>query len=247
MRGVSRGRGVLLTAVTIVLALVLPAGAAGAHTNVVRNGGFELRLIGWSTSTTTPFPDTAAGWFATRSDTGPVSGLPLRPVPQGRFQAVADQTNPSSNVLYQDITVPTDNARLELALWYHNYAGVFFTPPTLSAAPNPPRPNQQLRIDLIDPSAPLRSLAPGDVLQTLFRTRPGDPSLMPTTRIGADIQGLGGVTVRLRISEVDNQANFTVGVDAVRVFDAATDMQPVPLTVGPASAPLPTGGTPYGR
>jgi hypothetical protein len=71
--------------------------------------------------------------------------------------------------------------------------------------------------------------------------------LLPTTRIGADIQGLGGVTVRLRISEVDNQANFTVGVDAVRVFDAATDMQPVPLTVGPASAPLPTGGTPYGR
>ena len=46
---------------------------------------------------------------------------------------------------------------------------------------------------------------------------------------------------------MDNQANFTVGVDAVRVFDAATDMQPVPLTVGPASAPLPTGGTPYGR
>jgi len=168
-------------------------------------------------------------------------------VPQGRFQAVADQTNPSSNVLYQDITVPTDNARLELALWYHNYAGVFFTPPTLSAAPNPPRPNQQLRIDLIDPSAPLRSLARGDVLRTVFLTRPGDPALLPTTRIGADIRGLGGVTVRLRISEVDNQANFTVGVDAVRVFDAATDIQSVPLTVGPASAPLPTGGTPYGR
>ncbi len=245
MHAVSRGRGVLLTAVTIVLALVLPAGAAAADTNVVRNGGFELRLIGWSTSTTTPFPDTAAGWFATRSDTAPVSGLPLRPVPQGRLQAVADQTGPSSNVLYQDITVPTDNARLELALWYHNFAGVFFTPRTLSAEPS--RRNQQLRIDLIDPSAPLRSLARGDVLQTVFLTRPGDPALLPTTRIGADIQGLGGVTVRLRISEVDNQANFTVGVDAVRVFDAATDMQSVPLTVGPASAPLPTGVTPYGR
>ena len=246
MHGVSRGRGVLLTAVTIVLALVLPAGAAGAHTNVVRNGGFELRLIGWSTSTTTPFPDTAAGWFATRSDTAPVSGLPLRPVPQGRFQAVADQTGPSSNVLYQDITVPTDNARLELALWYHNFAGVFFTPRTLSAEPS--RRNQQLRIDLIDPSAPLRSLAPGDVLQTLFLTRPGDPAFLPTTLIRADIRGrFGGRQVRLRISEVDNQSNFTVGVDAVRVFDAATDIQSVPLTVGPASAPLPTGGTPYGR
>lgn len=245
MHGVSRGRGVLLTAVTIVLALILPAGAARADTNVVLNGGFELRLIGWRTSTTTPFPDTPAGWFATRSDTGPVSGLPLRPVPQGRFQAVADQTNPSSNVLYQDITVPTDNARLELAVWYHNFAREFFTPRTLSAEPS--RPNQQLRIDLIDPSAPLRSLVPGDVLQTLFLTRPGDPALLPTTRIGADIQGLGGVTVRLRISEVDNQSNFTVGVDAVRVFDAAADIQSVPLQLGPASGPLPTGVTPYGR
>jgi len=245
MHGVSRGRGVLLTAVTIVLALILPAGPAGADTNVVLNGGFELRLIGWRTSTTTPFPDTPAGWFATRSDTGPVSGLPLRPAPQWRFQAVADQVGPSSNVLYRDITVPTDDARLELAVWYHNFAREFFTPRTLSAEPS--RPNQQLRIDLIDPSAPLRSLAPGDVLQTLFLTRPGDPAFSPTTRIGADIQGLGGVTVRLRISEVDNQSNFTVGVDAVRVFDAAADIQSVPLKLGPASGPLPTGVTPYGR
>lgn len=235
-------RAILAVALGVVMTLVLPVWSAGAATKAVRNGGFEAGLTGWTTSTQTPF-GTDAGWFATHGNTGPISGLPLQPAPEGLFQAVVDQDAPGSNILYQDIVVPSDSSRLEFALWYINYAPTFFTPRTLSAEPS--RPNQQLRIDLVDPFASPRSLATRDVLQTVFLTNRGQPLFLSTTRISADITGFGGELVRLRIAEVDNQSNFTVGIDAVRVFDAATGAPAVALTPGTVPPAQTTG--PYQR
>ena len=44
-----------------------------------------------------------------------------------------------------------------------------------------PQANQQFRIDLLDPSAPIDSVARGDVLANVFRTSPQDEVARPPT------------------------------------------------------------------
>lgn len=77
------------------------------------------------------------------------------------------------------------------------------------------RPNQQYRVDLLKPTAAPFSVEPGDILATVFRTKPGDPpALTPTLQV-FDLSSFAGSTVRLRFAEVDNLSMFQAGVDAV--------------------------------
>ena len=51
----------------------------------------------------------------------------------------------------------------------------------------------------------------------VYRTEPGDPALQGYRTIRTSLTPFAGRTVRLRFAEVDNQGNFQVGIDQVRI------------------------------
>jgi hypothetical protein len=121
----------------------------------------------------------------------------------------------STNILYQDLTLPSTSAlSLSLILYYDNQAGVFCTPNSLSTTAGC---NQQYRVDIMNPAAPVDSVAPVDVLATVFQTAVGDPLTLAPRAITFDLSAFAGTTVRLRFAEVDNQSLFFASFDAVSV------------------------------
>jgi hypothetical protein len=81
--------------------------------------------------------------------------------PQGKFAAVADVPGPVMQLLYRDIKLGVPMI-LELTLFYANgndgltnYSGPFVTPRTLAINAGP---NQQVRVDVLAPTAGRRLL-----------------------------------------------------------------------------------------
>jgi len=200
--------------VACAAATFLPYSAsADVTTPTLDNGGFETATMsGWMVSEKGEAGD---GWSVVSGRRSPVNSFRIPAPPEGAWQAVTDQGGPGSHVLYRDLVVGTEHpVQLTLRLWFNNRSGVFVTPPTLGAWR---KANQQLRIDLVAPSAPIRSLAADDVLATVFATgRHGMLRLTPTV-LHRDLTAFAGQTVRLRIAEVDNQGFFQVGVDDVQL------------------------------
>ena len=230
----------LVAVVTALLAGGAPA-AASHRGPGPGNGGFEHGMTGWRTAERGNPGD---GWSAVGSARAPVSGYRIQLPSQGEAHALVDQAGPGSHVLYRDLHVTADDLDLVMTLWYRNRAETFHSPATLHAGG---RPNQQLRIDLLRPDAPVRSLAPGDVLATLFRTGRLSPFVLPRRVLRYAMDDFEGQTVRLRIAEVDNQNFFHVAVDAVRLVDRDDDTVALEATggdgvVGPAGS-----GARYGR
>lgn len=224
-RGSRRGYVVLLAGV--LLAVLAPSASAAG--DAIVNGGFETgSLAGWGHAPGHPL-NVDHGWFAVSGGASPITGIPIPSAPSGRFQAVTDQTGPGSNTLFQTFRVP-EHATLSMTLWYQNQNGTFFSPRML--VPGPAR-NQQLRITITRPDAGLYSLKPADVLATVFATNPGDPAAFGPKQIHYDLSALAGQLVRLRITEVDNQFFFEVGVDNVTISDGASSTA-VPLSTGAA-------------
>lgn len=205
---------VLAAAVVIAAMSLLAVGAAQAGATTVVNGDFESgTLAGW-----TQFNEGSGGsWFAYSGTANPFGPEPeLPPPPQGNFAAITAQDNPGTHVLYQDVALePGFSHVLTLTAYYHSSAPIKVpSPDTLSASGEP---NQQYRIDVIKPSAPITSLEPSDILATVFATQEGDPEFMAPKQIQVDLSQFGGQTVRLRMVEVDNQLFFNAGLDAVSV------------------------------
>ncbi len=132
--------------------------------------------------------------------------------PQGRFAAVTDVNGPGTRILYRDLRLE-GRFSLQLSVFYTG-TGPFSSPATL--AYDTPEANQQFRIDLLRPSAPIDSVAKGDVLVNVFRTSPGDPARRQPTEARADVSAWAGQTVRLRLATTDNQGPLRVGVDNIR-------------------------------
>jgi hypothetical protein len=206
-----------LSAVAVVAALAAaPAAASAQVAPVLPNGGFETETLEqWFTSERGEPGD---GWSAATGTSSPLSDFAIPAPPRGSWQAVVDQTERGSHVLYRDIDV-TGELGLNLTLWYRNRAPRFITPKSLGAFV---QPNQQLRIDLVRPTAPVRSMADEEILVNLFQTRVGAPLRIAPRVLERDLSRFRGKTVRLRIAEVDNQGFFQVGVDAVRLVDLST-------------------------
>ena len=144
--------------------------------------------------------------------------LKLAEPPQGTYAAGIASEGPGTHILHRVISV-SNNQELSLQLAYWNSADDFYAPDTLSSDPPGRRgdfQNQQLRIDLMDPSAPIGSLENSDILQKVFRTKPGDDRKQDYKKLTAKVDP---GEYRLRIAEVDNQSNFLAGVDAVKVRD----------------------------
>jgi D-alanyl-D-alanine carboxypeptidase len=141
--------------------------------------------------------------------------------PQGKFAAVADAPGPGMQLLYRDITLQ-GSMMLELTLFYANgndgltnYSGPFVTPRTLAINAGP---NQQVRVDILAPTAAADSMADADIRATVFETRSTDPARRAPTPVRFDLSPWAGQTVRLRIASGGNQTVLRTGIDNVRLI-----------------------------
>jgi hypothetical protein len=199
----------------VVLAALVGATAALAAT--VQNGSFENGFEGWNRDSV------GDGAWATKIDPSSEAQIKQAP-PKGKKAAYASQSDPSSNVLYQDVDLKA-NRDHKLIVWvaYKCKAEDFATPDSLDPEPGGPKrrgdggPNEQFRIDVMDPEAPVRSVESGDVLKSVFRTEVGDPRHRRWFKVHANLTSFAGETVTLRFAEVDNLGFFSVGVDGVKV------------------------------
>lgn len=196
-------------------ALVAPA-AAGAATVV--NGDFETgNLTGWQVVNNPTGDEESGSWYAYTGTAAPRPfGEPVPPPPAGNYAAVTSQGGPGSHILYQDVALePYYTHQLSLLAYYHSYAALFTpSPNTLSFESTE---NQQYRIDVMNPAAPVDSVNPADILATLFATKTGDPQELGPTSLTADLTPFAGQTVRLRFAEVDNRNYFAAGTDSVAI------------------------------
>ena len=162
----------------------------------------------------------SGGWFIytngskapdpTRSDPNVPFDVP--DPPQGRFAAVSDANGPGTRILYRDVKLD-GRLRLHLTVFYAGVGG-FRSPQTL--AYDEPGANQQFRIDLLAPSAPIDSVAHRDVLVNIFATAPGDPDRREPSTVSVDVSRWAGQTVRLRLAVTDNGGPLRAGVDDIR-------------------------------
>lgn len=199
-----------------LICIILFLGLSGiAKAQLVTNGGFETGdLTGWTLDVE---PGSAGSYFVMSGTTTPISVSTVLPPPQGTFAAVADMNEAGSYIIYQDITVPTTGPTTFSAIVYiENYNSVYISGPDLSYSPVP---NQQVRIDIIDPASSLRDIGAG-VLLNVFQTTPATPLSLGYTTVNADLTSFAGQTVRIRIAAVDNQDNLNAAVDAVSVANS---------------------------
>ena len=184
----------------------------------------------------------SGGWFVysngqkspdpTRSDPNVPFDLP--DPPQGRFAAVTETDGPGTRVLYRDVKLD-GRFKLHLSVFYAG-AGGFSSPQTLA---HDEPDNQQFRIDVVAPSAPIDSVARGDVLVNVFKTSAGDPDRREPSTVSADLSRWAGETVRVRLASTDNQGPMRVGVDDIRFEPIGSDANAridLPVTPEPARA-----------
>ena len=196
-----RGGGLFISVLAALLGAALSPAAAGAATVV--NGGFETgTLSGWNEQHATE----AGDWFAyrgTEPPQGPGRGVSaIVPPPQGRFAAITDERDPDTMTLWQDVALePNATHVLSLQAFYELQLPLTTpVPDTLTTELDAlgGQGNEQFRIDVIKPSAPVDSLAPEDILATVYQTRAGGPKTMAPTRFTADLTPFAGQTVRIR-------------------------------------------------
>ena len=96
------------------------------------------------------------------------------------------------------------------------YAGVGGLSSPRSLAYDEPGANEQFRVDLVAPSAPIDSVARGDVLANVFATSGGDPDRREPSAVSVDVSRWVGRTVRLRLAAADNGGPLRAGVDDIR-------------------------------
>lgn len=200
-----------------------PSRMAKGVSSGLTNGDFETNGgVGTNVFSGWTVVDQAGGngsWLVQTGTTAPSSGNTVNPPAGGAFAAMTDQGGPGSHVMYQDITIPADGATILFDLFIQNQGGDFAVPAPASLDFNVD-PNQQFRVDLMDPAASDFDVDTG-VLQNLYQTLPGDATVSGYDRIVLGIPGTGVIrTVRLRFAEVDNQGFFNVGVDNVQVIVA---------------------------
>ncbi|MDX6689700.1 MAG: hypothetical protein QOG15_1157 [Solirubrobacteraceae bacterium] len=233
-------RCIRMLSIALCAAGLLAAPAASAATLV--NGGFESGdLTGWTTS------ETSAGssLWTVYSGAGPLplSGNTVPGAIEGTYAAVTDQTNASTQILYQDVTLePGIKHRLNFVVYYESQAPIAIpSPDTLdwTVAAN----NQQYRVDIMDPTAAVDSVAAGDVLAPVFQTQPASPLALPPTAQAFDLSPFAGQTVRIRFAAVSNSFYLQAHVDAVSITSDGTPPETT-ITGGPAAGSTIRDNTP---
>ena len=203
----TRRRAWIATAGAIAVVGFSPAVAGAAK---VKNGGFETGGLGGWEQTYYPAPEAPAGLWDVYG--GAMRGF-VAP-PQGDFAAVTSQGDPSAQILSQVVKL-RDNRRHKLSfqLAYNNTNEVFHTPASLQVAGE----NQQFRMDVMKPGAPIRSVKNKHVLERVYRTEEGDPNQRDYDRVTANLTSYAGKEVRLRFTVVVTEAVLNAAIDAVKV------------------------------
>lgn len=205
---------------TLVVALAVVAvsllAAAGASAATVVNGDFESgNLTGWQQANFPP--DNSGAWFAYTGTAPPLAeAIEVPPPPAGNFAAITSQGGAGTHILYQDVALePYYAHRLSLLAYYRSAAPLTTPSPETLNFEGPP--NQQYRIDVMRPTAPIESVSAGDILATVFATKTGDPEELGPTPLSVDLTPFAGQTVRLRFAEVDNEFYFAAGTDSIAI------------------------------
>jgi CubicO group peptidase (beta-lactamase class C family) len=172
----------------------------------------------------------AGGWFVYSdgqkapdpAQSDPNVAFNVADPPQGKFAAVTDANGPGTRILYRDIRLD-GRFTLHVTVFFAS-AAALSSPHTL--AHDSAEVNQQFRVDLVRPSAPIDSVAKRDVLVNVFRTSAADwpPALQPA-HLTIDLPRWSGRTVRLRLAATDNRGPLRAGVDDIRFerIDAEAD------------------------
>lgn len=208
---------VVIALVGALLLGVLPGGGLfGAPTPVLIEDFESGTLDGWLLDCRGhgcwyPYDDGATSPLVGEAS-DPENPFAMPDPPQGEFAAATDTAAEGTRILYRDLEL-AGRQELHLTVYYENPFGVFYRVPELSH--DGITPTQLYRIDVMDPSAPVDSLAEGDILATIFLTEPGDPPSLPPTEITFDLSPWAGQTVRLRLVNVDNFGPMRAGVDNI--------------------------------
>lgn len=203
----------------LVAAFLLVSPVVFAQANLLVNGSFESNDL--------------SGWTAVNSGSGIIavytgsiaSNSGMIPAPtDGTYASLVSQDGPGSHILYQDIFIPPGTAAaFSTQLFYRNSAGAWYDNGTLSETGDA---NQHMRIDIMDPAAPVDDVGAG-VLLNVFKTEGLDPFEFGYGLIEADLTPFAGQTVRVRFAEVDNQFFFDVAFDDVQVLNSGSWAIPV--------------------
>jgi hypothetical protein len=216
-------RSIGIAAVAALAACALPA-PAGARAASVANGDFESgNLSGWQVYNSNSAGSTS--WFAYSGPISPKLAKPIFAPPSGSWAALSDGKSVDTTILYQDVALePSVAQTLSMTLYYFSYDPIVVPEPnTLKTDPGPfsigqevPK-NQQMRVDVMRPSAAVESLDPGDILATVFASENGDQEQMPPTHFTTELTPFAGQTVRLRVAVAIQDNYFNGGVDAVSI------------------------------
>jgi hypothetical protein len=220
-----------LVAIAVSGAALL-ATAPAANAAIVANGDFETgNFSGWTTA------NSGLGFWQVYSGTTVGPGPFTVPAPpSGTFGAITVQNNVSNQFLYQDVTVPPGGSVNQLSLFaYYSSSASMVSPDTLSTSV----PNQQYRIDVMKPGAPIDSVASGDILLTVFRTLTGDPTTVAPTQKTADLTPFAGQTVRLRFAAAVTVSELNAGTDAVAIKSNGFSIGKAKLDKNRGTAKLP--------
>ena len=154
----------------------------------------------------------------------PLSDMPIPSGnPSGSFY-LKDQTGPSSGVLYYEFILP-ESGSIEIYFEYFTQSSPELVNGTTMSLSE--YPNQQFRVDIVtdmlDPfgaPAVLANLYDGDSNVTAWTVFSTDLALVAA--VDAYRDGVGTQTAYLAFREVDNSGHFQVGIDDVRITDAAS-------------------------
>ncbi len=187
----------------------------------VTNGSFETGdFTGWTNAAQA---NSGGTWSVYTGTESPDSENTIPAPACGTHAAVTDQGDPSSNVLYQDLTLePGETHTLTFTHFYLNTAvegesetPLFASPASLDYTFD--GQNQQYRVDIMKATADPFSVASADILQTVFQTQPGDAATMGPTPVTVDLSAYAGQTVRLRFAVAVNESVLNAGVDCVNL------------------------------
>ena len=180
--------------------------------NVLVNGGFEDGFEGWGTA-----QSGAGNWFIQSGSGSPYNGFSVSPPFEGARAAMTDQTNPGTNVLFQEFTVPSTGAMLSCALFWLNQGIDGFTGSSPQALNHESGIVQHFRVDIMSVNS--GAFATGSaVLQNLLFSNATTPDTSGGYIVFEwDLSQFASEAVRLRFGEVDNQGFLNFGVDDCRV------------------------------